>query len=88
MMSLTAGIMIAMGVLGILNGWVLFMAGRLSIRLTRQDDKINDHREDALQNRLDQEKRFATKDDLQVALDRIDERLVRIEEAVTKGAKD
>lgn len=83
-MTLTAGIMIAMGILGIVNGWLLYSAGKLSGRLAKQDSKISDHREDALKNRLEQEKRFATKDEMKIALDRIDERLVRIEAAVTK----
>ena len=85
-MTLASGIMLAMGVLGILNGWLLYSAGKLSARLNDQDTKIHEHREDALQHRLEQEKRFATKSDLEAALNRIDERLVRIEEAIGKLA--
>lgn len=85
-MTLTAGIMIAMGVLSIVNGWILFVAGRLGGKLLKLDEKINDHREDALQNRLDQEKRYATREEMSHKFDQINERLVRIEEAIGKIA--
>ena len=83
-MTIAQGFIIAMGALGLINGWLLFIATRMGVKLHDMQKEIADHREDALQNRLDQEKRFATKDELETKFDQIMARFDRLEERIVE----
>ena len=81
-MTLYGGVMIVLGILGLINGWLLFIATRMGLRIGAIESKIAEHREDSLQNRIEQEKRYVTRAELDTKLEQILGRFDKLEQRI------